>query len=190
MEGEQMYNFSTAGAFVLYDGLFAFMVGHGAAHRDNELGIVRFGGHREGNETAEKCAIREVKEEATLDIEIFNSSVTYSENSERIDCDIAPRPVLIRGESDRLSIMFLARARGTIKPNMETQGILLLREKNVRLICSGQITLREYLASGGAAVGVEKFSQDCVLVPHFQLLFLNKLLDCERKLMTDFLKSE
>lgn len=39
-------NARTAGAYILYDGYFLFMFGVGANHKDNELGVVRFGGHR------------------------------------------------------------------------------------------------------------------------------------------------
>jgi 8-oxo-dGTP pyrophosphatase MutT (NUDIX family) len=54
----------TAGAYVLYDGYFLFMFGFGSNHKDNELGVVRFGGYREKGETSIQCAAREVKEES------------------------------------------------------------------------------------------------------------------------------
>ena len=37
----------TAGAYILYNGYFLFMFGFGSKKDTNELGVVRFGGHRE-----------------------------------------------------------------------------------------------------------------------------------------------
>ena len=54
-------NTRTAGAYVFYDGYFVFMFGFGSNHPDNELGVVRFGGYREKDETVIECVTREVK---------------------------------------------------------------------------------------------------------------------------------
>ncbi len=56
----------TAGAYVLYNGYFVFMFGFGSNHKDNELGVVRFGEHLEKGETAIECVTREVKEESSI----------------------------------------------------------------------------------------------------------------------------
>ena len=58
----------TAGAYVLYDGYFLFMFGFGSKHKGNELGVIRFGGHREKGETVLQCVAREVREESSVDI--------------------------------------------------------------------------------------------------------------------------
>jgi len=63
-------NTKAAGAYVLHNGYFPFMFGRSTHHKKNELGVVRFGGHREKNETAVQCAVREVQEEASLDVAI------------------------------------------------------------------------------------------------------------------------
>lgn len=51
-------NARTSGAYVLYNGLFIFQVG--PTKEGDKLGVVRLGGHREGNETALETAKREV----------------------------------------------------------------------------------------------------------------------------------
>ena len=112
----------TAGAYVLYGGYFLFMVGHGKNHGKNELGVVRFGGHREKNETLMQCAAREVKEEASLDVAFYNSEAAYfyredTDMYRRIRLNEAPSPVLaIRWMGGVLSVMYLAYGMGELKP--------------------------------------------------------------------------
>jgi len=76
-------NTRTAGAYVFYDGYFVFMFGFGSNHPDSELGVVRFGGHREKDETVIECVTREVKEESSLDI---------SQRTSRRCCIVAAYP--------------------------------------------------------------------------------------------------
>jgi len=57
----------TSSAWVLVSGSFPFMVGPDQTGK--LLGVVRLGGHIEQGETPWQCAVREVKEEADLDIE-------------------------------------------------------------------------------------------------------------------------
>ena len=182
-----------AGAYVLYNGYFLFMVGFAAGHDDNVLGVVRFGGHRESGESAAECAIREIKEETSLDTKFYDNNITYTvednlENTPRISCDEKQNPILIRtGKDGALSIMYLTYGVGDLKPDMETQGILLLRKEDVESICSGVVSLREYKENGGKIILAKPLPDDAVLSPNIQLRFLNKLFVVEPELMKDYI---
>lgn len=75
-------NTETAGAFILHDDYFLFMFGRGSHLNDNELGIVRLGGHCEEGETVSECVIREIKEEISLDAILCNNKTTYISDKE------------------------------------------------------------------------------------------------------------
>jgi len=182
-----------AGAYVLYKGYFLFMCGPGKNHAANELGVVRFGGHRENNESAPQCTAREVKEEASLDIAFFDNAVTYLVdgdicNFEKLHLDLAQNPVLaIRDKRGALSVVYLAYGVGELKPAMETQGILLLRREDVAALCAGEITLGGYRARGGKLLLARPLPDGAVLVPHLQLRFLDLLFAMEPTLMRDYI---
>ncbi|HLZ62576.1 MAG TPA: hypothetical protein VKR06_36995 [Ktedonosporobacter sp.] len=57
------YKFKTAGVYVNVAGFFVFQVGLTSA--GDKLGVVRLGGHREGDESAWECATREALESET-----------------------------------------------------------------------------------------------------------------------------
>ena len=182
-----------AGAYVLYNGYFLFMVGFGAGHENNVLGVVRFGGHREVGESAAECAAREIKEEASLDIKFYDNHITYAiednlEITPKITCDEKQNPILIRtGKAGELSIMYLAYGFGDLNPDMETQGILLLRKEDIESICSGRVLLREYKENGGKVILAKPLPDGAVLSPNIQLRFLNKLFAVEPELMNDYM---
>ena len=187
-------NTSTAGAYVLYSGYFLFMFGFAKDNKDNHLGVVRLGGHREQGETAIQCAVREVKEESSLDIVFYNNKYIYVENGnseyEKITGNQENNPIFVRGRESNLSIMYLAYGRGVLLPNMETQGVLLLRREDIEIICSREITFKEYKENGGKFILAKALPDEGILSPHIQLQFLNQLFTLENGLMTDFMKSE
>ncbi len=137
-------NIRTSEAYVLYKNLFVFQVG--PTSRGDTLGVVRLGGHKENNETAVETAKREVKEEAAIDITILNSPFTfYKKNwnarSKKIKVENEVDPLLIIDSSDEtLSIMYIAHSENEPKPSTETNGLLLLAFRDIRLICSREIT--------------------------------------------------
>src|SRR5512142_2310286 len=65
----------TAGAYVCIRGRYLFALGI-QPHNDH-IPIVRLGGHREDFETGWQCAVREVWEEASLQIEPRLPQATY-----------------------------------------------------------------------------------------------------------------
>lgn len=188
-------NARTVGAYVLYDGYFLFMFGFGANHKDSELGVVRFGGHREKGETAIQCVTREVKEESSLDVAFYDNKHIYIEKEngrdyEKIKGNQDNNPILvIKWQDNSISIMYLAYGKGKLVPSMETQGILLLRKEDINLICSKDTTFKEYKDNGGKFILVNPLPEDAVLIPHNQLRFLNKLFTFESELMTNYIKS-
>ncbi|RBP28810.1 MULTISPECIES: NUDIX hydrolase [Bacillus] len=181
----------TSGAYVLYNNLFIFQVG--PTRKGDTLGVVRLGGHKENNETAVETAKREVKEEAAIDITILSSPSTYyKENwnaqSKKIKVENEVAPILIIDSPyETLSIMYIAHSENEPNPSSETNGLLLLSVSDIRLICSKEITLNDYIKQGGMAILKEKVDKELILQPFPQLLFLAELLKKDPLLLQQFL---
>jgi hypothetical protein len=69
----------TAGVYLLHNNRFAFMVGPDKS--GESLGIVRLGGHVEDKEDILSCVRREVREEASANIIMEPSPITYYKTS-------------------------------------------------------------------------------------------------------------
>ena len=184
-----------AGAYLFYNGYFLFMFGWGDNSKGNKLGVVRFGGHREKNETVVQCVTREIKEETSLDIEFYKNNCVYVEKSDvndydRIKGNQENSPILLRiGSDKKYSIMYLAYGKGELKPDMETQGILLLRKEDIVNICSHDITFGEYKELGGKYILAKPLPDNGILTPNIQLDFLNKLFLLEPELISNYTKT-
>ncbi|ALQ68160.1 NUDIX hydrolase [Bacillus thuringiensis] len=184
-------NVRTSGAYVMYKNLFVFQVG--PTSKGDTLGVVRLGGHKEADETAVETAKREVEEEASIDITILNSPRTYyKENwnaqSKKIKVENEINPILIIDSPDEtLSIMYMAHSEIEPNPSSETNGLLLLSLHDIELICTGKITLNNYINQGGDAILKEKMNKDLVLQPFPQLLFLAELLKEDPTLLYHFI---
>ena len=184
-------NVRTSGAYVVYKNLFVFQVG--PTSKGDTLGVVRLGGHKESDETAVETAKREVKEEATIDITILSSPSTYyKENwnaqSKKIKVANEINPILIIDSPDEtLSIMYIAHSENKPNPSSETNGLLLLSLSDIRLICSKEITLKDYIKQGGIAILKEKMDIDLILQPYPQLMFLAGILKEDPVLLQQFL---
>src|SRR5579862_3158206 len=133
----------TAGAYVLVGGLLAFVVG--PTSKGDRLGVVRLGGHREGDETGWACASREVREESSLAIRALAPPTTYWLGPPHDPAEARAGPWLTRGSDEptpflaawriedgerTFSLMYLASAEGTPKPSGEVRGLLLLRHRD------------------------------------------------------------
>ncbi|HDR7659803.1 TPA: NUDIX hydrolase [Bacillus wiedmannii] len=181
----------TSGAYVHYNNLFVFQVG--PTNKGDTLGVVRLGGHKEGDETAVETAKREVKEEATIDIAILSSPCTYykknwNAQSKKIKVENEINPILIIDSLDEtLSTMYMAHAENEPTPSSETNGLLLLSVNDIRLICSKEITLNDYIKQDGIAVLKEKMNKELILQPFPQLMFLAELLKKDPVLLQLFL---
>lgn len=183
----------TAGAYVWYDGYFPFQFGPTKA--GSHLGVVRFSGHRENDETAWETAVREVREESMMEINIIHSPKTFlltawEKRPIEVKIDDGISPILIKGQPDEtLSIMFLAYSANPPQPSSETKGILLLTPDDIQLICTHEITLKEFLERNGKAMYTDTLNEDLILLPYPQLVFLSQLLNNEVKMMQNFMGS-
>ncbi|ADY21804.1 NUDIX domain-containing protein [Bacillus paranthracis] len=184
-------NVRTSGAYVMYKNSFVFQVG--PTSEGDTLGVVRLGGHKEADETAVETAKREVKEEASIDITILNSPTTYyKENwnaqSKKIKVENEVNPILIIDSLDEsLSIMYVAYSKIPPKPSSETNGLLLLSLSDIELICTGKITLNDYINQGGVAILKETMDKELILQSFPQLMFLSELLKEDPVLLQQFL---
>ncbi|WP_242266758.1 NUDIX domain-containing protein [Bacillus cereus group sp. BfR-BA-01518] len=184
-------NVRTSGAYVMYKDLFVFQVG--PTSKGDTLGVVRLGGHKEADETAVETAKREVEEEASIDITILNSPTTYykeywNAQSKKLKVENEVNPILIIDSLDEsLSIMYIAYSKTLPKPSSETNGLLLLSLNDIELICTGKITLNDYINQGGVAILKEKMDKELILQPFPQLMFLAELLKEDLVLLQQFL---
>lgn len=184
-------NVRTSGAYVMYKDLFVFQVG--PTSKGDTLGVVRLGGHKEADETAVETAKREVEEEASIDITILNSPTTYykeywNAQSKKLKVENEVNPILIIDSLDEsLSIMYIAYSKMLPKPSSETNGLLLLSLNDIELICTGKITLNDYINQGGVAILKEKMDKELILPPFPQLMFLAELLKEDLVLLQQFL---
>jgi len=170
-------NVRTSGAYVLFKGFFVFQVGPNK--NGDKLGVVRLGGHREGDESPLDTAIREALEEAAIKINPKNSPVTYylegwhnQANKIFMNESGVVNPILIKGNKEELfSVMYIALAENEPQSSSESKGLLLLSPKDIELICSRKITLNEFLKQNGRAKMKDNINKDFVLEPYPQLLF-------------------
>ena len=186
-------NVRTSGAYVLYKGLFVFQVG--PTKEGDKLGVVRLGGHREGNETALDTAKREVFEEAHVEITPFNPNTTFylsewNEEPTKVKINEPTVPILIKGnEESSYTIMYLSDTLTLPIPSSESKGLLLLSPENVQLICRKKISLSDYQKLDGVSILKAEIDRSLILQPFPQLLFLSRLLNAETKLMEHFINT-
>lgn len=171
----------TAGIYLRYHRAFAFAFGPNKTA--SRLGIVRIGGHIEAGETPVQCVRREALEETSLSVQLLHSPVTFHmETAERepavtLEEDLLHeiQPVLRLGQN----VMFWAATTEQPQPAAETKGIILLKEEEIRKICSGNITYGEFLAGGGLSWTRQPYPEHFTLEPFAQLTFLARLLNEE-----------
>ncbi len=179
---------NTAGAYVCIDGLYVFAIG--IEPHNGHIPVIRLGGHREGNETAWQCAVREVYEEAELRIEALSPRTTYVCDWDHHEMELQeiqwqhtikePMPLLVvayhREYETSLSLMYLTHAEGFPKPSSEVKGLVLLAEEQIHNLCQRPLTLEQYLRLGGKAIINAEFNTKLVLEPFAQLRLLSRIL--------------
>lgn len=149
-------NVKTVGAIVISNMKFVFMIG---PNIENEIKIVRLGGHLEGDETILNCLNREVYEEARIKLNVMSSVNTYiiknweDRNYEIIDLDDDIRPLLIKDNGiDKKSLIYLATTDSDIIPDSEAWGIIRLSINEINYLLNNNITLDQFMNQGGEIV--------------------------------------
>ena len=169
----------TASAWVLVSDYFPFMVGPDQTGK--QLGVIRLGGHLEQGESPWQCAVREVKEEANLDIEYLKPPATYQAAGDEFrplswddsDSD-SIQPILVGSHSH----YFLAHSRGYPTPCNEAWGLLLLGHEEVVKLTQYPMSLGTFLENGGRAIfrdAEQSLPKDMLLNPKGPRLLANAL---------------
>ena len=168
----------TAGAYVMVSGYYVFAVG--PKHNGDTLAIIRLGGHCESGETAWQCAVREVNEEAQINIHPVIPPATYWLNRDHSDaelqqviwpCDKVNKEIPLYVASNnpmpirKLSVMYLVQTDEVPTTSAEIRGLLLLRPDDIFKIVHQTITLRQYFQEGGKEILHEGFDSCKVLEP-------------------------
>jgi 8-oxo-dGTP pyrophosphatase MutT (NUDIX family) len=175
----------TAGIYVNAGGYFPFQVGPTKAA--DRLGVVRLGGHREGNESGWECATREALEEACLRVTLLHPPATYWIEGTS-DAKLQPggwisnapdevAPIVVT-KRDELAItpIYLGYSEDTPTPAGEVKALLLLQPREIHLLTSNTLTLGQYLDSGGKAIFRDILPHNILLEPYPHLRILDRLL--------------
>ncbi|MDV3425823.1 MAG: NUDIX domain-containing protein [Bacillota bacterium] len=150
-----------------------------------KLGIVRLGGHIEGNENYLEALEREIKEEASIKIKLINSPSSfykkswderdYYEITDNIPLEI--KPLIITGDKVSSTAVFLAYTEELPKPSSEAYGIIFLKENDIKDICSKKLCLNDFLRNGGKFIQQKEIDYNMEMYAGVHLAFLNRLLN-------------
>lgn len=186
---------NTAGAYVSIQGRYLFALGIEPHH--GRIPVVRLGGHREKDETGWQCAVREIREEASLSLRPLRPRLTYLFHAEQPEDGPSalggwperkhePSPFVVvayvREDESILSLMYLSQADGNPLPSCEVRGLVLLTESEIQDLCRKPTTLRTFLEQGGQVILNGEFDLDRILEPFIQLRLLSGLLRTQRVL--------
>lgn len=180
---------NSAGAYLCTRGLYPFAIG--TRPSNGRIPVVRLGGHREEYETGWQCAVREVYEEANLQIRALIPQYSYLADGDHVEKDLQvirwqsetgqeqiPQLVVAYRRKGRisLSLMYLAEAEEYPTPSSEIKGLLLLGVKQIHSLCQKPLTLGEYLRSGGKAILHGDFDTRLILEPFIHLRLFSQIL--------------
>lgn len=183
----------TAGIYLLHNNRFAFMIGPDKS--GESLGIVRLGGHVEDKEDIISCVRREVREEASADIILEPSPITYYKTSWEtelytvIDGSDCHHPLIVCGNEERATVLHLAYTEDPIKPSSEAYGIILLTIEEMEKLCGNEITLDQFVRQGGKLLQNKEMDFGIKLKAGPHLRFLNQLIQGDNYVIQDFIKS-
>lgn len=188
--------FKTVGSFILYQDTLAFMIG--PDNSGEKLGIMRLGGHIEKNESYMHALEREIKEEGSIKVSLINSPYTYYKTNwndinyyditNNIDFDI--KPLIITGDDQRSTAVFLAYAQEEPKPSSEAYGIIFLNENEIKDICSKKLRLRDFLDDGGKLIQQKEIDYNMEMYAGVHIKFLYNLIENNSSLVQRYMKGD
>jgi hypothetical protein len=150
----------------------------------DKLGIVRLGGHIEENEGVIECVKREVREEASVDINVISSPITYymsnweeEKYGNMHESVFEINPILVVGVKKRATVLYLAYTEEQIVPAAEAHGIILLSENEIVEVCSKEISLGDFVRRGCELLQNREmnFELELSVGPHLKVL--SRLID-------------
>jgi hypothetical protein len=169
--------FKTVGSFILYQDTLIFMIG--PDNSGEKLGVMRLGGHIEENESLLQSLEREIKEEASVEINLINSPCTfykknwkdsnYYDITNNLHWDI--KPLIIAGDKTRSTAVFLSYTEEGPNPSSEACGIIFLKEDDIRDICSKKLCLKDFLNNGGKLIQQKEINYDMEMYAGVHLTF-------------------
>jgi hypothetical protein len=189
-------NLRTIGAFILYQDTLVFMIGPDYSGR--RLGIIRLGGHIESEENYLDALNREIKEEASIEVKLVNSTHTYYMSNwleesyiditNQVSLDI--KPLVIVKDVAPSTAIFLAYADSEPKPASEASGLIFLKLNELRSILKKHIKLKEFISNGGKVIINKKLDENLEIAAGVHLHFLYKLINDKNQLIFSFLNGE
>lgn len=189
-------SFTTAGVFVLYEGKFAFMIGPDETGK--RLGIARLGGHIEKGEDIFECIERELEEEASIKVKLINSPKTFykekwnnkSFEEFKVHIPLEINPLLICGNQERSTAIFLAYAEQEPKPASEAYGIIFLKEEDIKEICTRTMQLRELAKRNVKLIEQKEINYDMETYAGVHLKFLYDLINSNDDLIYRYINKK
>ncbi len=192
-----LYNSKTVGTLIFYREFFVFMIGPDKT--GEKLGIVRFGGHIEEGESIIQALDREIYEECSIRINIINSPKTFyikSWNDSVLfdisnELDIEIKPLIIKGDTERSSVLYLSKTDDEPIPSSETNGIIFLRKQDIIDICTKKINcLSEFLELGGKLTQQKAIDYNKEMYAGVHLKLLYDLLVMGNNIIVDYINGK
>jgi hypothetical protein len=181
--------FKTVGSFILYQDTLTFMIG--PDNTGEKLGLMRLGGHIEEKESLLQALEREIKEEGSVKVKLFDSpstfykrnweDINYSEITNKLKWDI--RPLIITGDKSRSTAVFLSHTEEKPKPSSEAYGLIFLKENDIRDICTKKLHLIDFLKNGGKLIQQKEIDYEMEMYAGVHLSFLNRLMEDDNNLV-------
>jgi len=188
--------FKTVGTFILYKDTLVFMIG--PDHTGKKLGIMRIGGHIEDKENYKQSLEREIKEEASIQVKYSNSPCTFYQGSWddtnyfeiNDDLPLEIKPLIIVGDGNRSTAVFLAYSDVEPRPSSEAHGLIFLKEDDIKDICSNRLCLQDFLNKGGKLIQQREIDYETEIYAGVHLKFFNRLLQEKNELARKYLYGE